>query len=318
MLSLAPVKYANALSASGGPVERVDQEAFTLHGRKLFRSRARLKVGILPESRTSRRSLEADDGVGVSSNPQVASHMAISSAIESWAYYYCQTGGADCSSGRDGVPGGTGDRRGLGGLEIESSRVGFAAFPGLFRRQSRKLAFRKSVERHCLANWWAGALGHHFLRDPQPGIRAIQIHNPYSNHDILLIWRTCPQSYRQCYAYAAGSNLNRAMWRALVNLDTLEADMLRTYGRDPLQVGRRPVEGVSLSERRMRYFSSTDGVRCFLQRLEQPVTVDPVEFQLVYDAAVPGPWESYASVWRTIASTENSNAYVDREDVFCW
>ncbi|WP_041744913.1 hypothetical protein [Coraliomargarita akajimensis] len=302
MLSLAQVRYASALRDSGGPIERIARQSFVLHGRHFVRAEATLREDLIDRGIRGARKFSDANGVGVSTDGQVAGYMAISSAIECWAYHYCHR---EPSSS-------------LGGLDLDDSRTGFAAFPGLFRRQSRKVAHRKSIERHCLLEWWRGALEHHFLRDPQPGIRAIQIDNPFSAHDVVLLWRAGTRSSEQAYAYAAGSNLNRALWRALVDLDTVERELKRICVKDPLKVDYGASRQSSLVERRMRYFSSTEGMRKFLERLEPGVRCVAREFDLSYDCAVPGPWDEYASVWRTLVRPVDAEAIAEREDFFYW
>lgn len=299
MLSLAPIKYSTVLSQHGGPIERLEYAEGDLLGMPCTHAAAYLQPDCVAPEVRSCAVVEQPDGAGSHRSPQVACHMAISEALERWAVYHCR------------VPG----NKHLAGMEFDHSSNGFAAFPGLLKRQARKLAFRESIERHCLMCWWEGQLGHQMLPDPKEGILALQIENPFSVHRVVVLWSRRGDLYS--YAFAAGDSLNQAVWRSLVELERIQAmlDCLckSKHIKSPLEEEFR-----GLFERRIAYFSTATGTGRFLDRLERPAHGGYKPIKLLFDAAVVGPWDQYANVWRTIIEPPSRDYLSDAEDYFFW
>jgi hypothetical protein len=299
MINLAPVKYSNVLSRDGGPIERLEYAEGTLLGMPCTHAVTYLKPDLVDPELRSRAVVDQPDGAGSHRSAQVACHMAISEALERWAVYHCRTLGNEA----------------LAGMELDHSSNGFAAFPGLLKRQARKAAFRESIERHCLMCWWEGLLGHQMLPDPREGVLALQIENPFSLHTVVVLWSRHDDSHS--YAFGAGTGLNQAVWRSLVELERIQAmlDCLRRgkHTQSPLEEEIR-----GLFERRIAYFSTAAGMGRFLDRLERPVQSKHQQLKLLFDAAVPGPWDQYATVWRTIIEPPSRDYLSDAEDYFFW
>jgi hypothetical protein len=223
--------------------------------------------------------------------------MAISEAMERWAVHYCRQL----------------EGRSIGGIEMDGSSNGFAAFPGLFRRQARRAAFRESIERHCLICWWEGLLGHTFIEDPAPGVSTISIDNPFSSDTVLLIWAMT--DYGKSYAFGAGDHGNHAARRALVELDRTQRLLKQLSSvAKPLSAG----EFGDVFERRIRYFSTDQGMEHFVERLKTPSSGRALPVRMLFDSAVIGPWEAYASVWRTIIEAPSREYLSDSESYFFW
>lgn len=299
MLNLAPIKYSNVLSQYGGPIERLEYTEGALLGMPCTHALAYLKSDLIAPELRSHAVVEQPDGAGSHRFTQIACHMAISEALERWAVYHYRISGNET----------------LAGMQLDSSSNGFAAFPGLLKRQARKAAFRESIERHCLMCWWEGALAHHMLPNPRVGVIAIQIDNPFSSHRVVVVWSRRHESHS--YAFGAGGGLNQAVWRSLVELEHIE-DMLDCLCKNKHPKSPLEKEFRGLFERRIEYFSTSRGKGRFLDRLERPVTGAPKPLKLLFDGAVAGPWDQYASVWRTIIEPPSRDYLSDAEDYFFW
>ncbi len=298
MLSLAPLKYADVLSENGGPISHLEYTEGVVMGLPCMQAMAFLREGLVDPVVRARSKVEPADGAGSHRSEQIACHLAVSEALERWAIYYCRAHPDLIACG----------------LEIDGSSNGFAAFPGLFRRQARKVAFRESIERHCLICWWEGLIGHTSLPDPIPGVRAIRLNNSFSSHAVIILW-TYDQG-QHAFSYGAGSSVRHATWRAYVELDRTQKILL------DLKMKRRAnssLDSDDIFERRIEYFSRQQGMIRFLERLERdepPVGVQPLK--LLFDGAVRGPWEKYASVWRTVIESPNRKYLSTDTDYFFW
>lgn len=298
MLSLAPIKYAKVLHRDGGPIEQVETMAGSLMGVSCMHAAAFLKEGLVPDSVRSRTETKHCDGAGSHKSGQIACHMAVSEALERWAVYHFR--GQDYD--------------GLAGMRFDSSSNGFAAYPGMFKRQARRAAFQESIERHCLICWWQGLLGHIWLGDPQPGVRAIEIENPFTSHSVVVLWTLRGQQYS--FAFGAGEDTRQAIWRAFVELNRTQA-VLGTLGKSNTKSSLEEEVG-SLFERRIWYFSTTEGMARFLLRVEKRAKNKVAPLKLLFDACLSGPWDRYASVWRTVIAAPSQDYLSEADDYFFW
>jgi len=297
MLNLAPIRYAKAMRSQGGPIERMEHSFHDVFGEPCVHAVTYLKAGLVGEEHLEIRATEQPDGAGCHATAQVACYMAISEAMERWAVRYCRQQ----------------EEKTLGGIELDGSSNGFAAFPGLFRRQARRAAFRESIERHCLICWWEGLLGHKCIEDPWPGVTAISIDNPFSSHAVVLIWAMT--DHGQSYAFGAGHDIKHAARRALVELDRTQSLLKQlTAISDPFSGGKKG----DILERRIRYFSTEEGTEKFLKRLKAPVAGTAPRMRILFDSAVVGPWDAYASVWRTIIEAPSRGYLSAGESYFFW
>ena len=152
-------------------------------------------------------------------------------------------------------------------------------------------------------------LGHRCIEDPYPGVSAILINNPFSQHTVVVLWSMT--DHGQSYAFGAGDSVAHAARRALVELSRTQSLLKQ------LSQTSTPLPG-DLFERRIHYFSKEKGIACFLERLEQRVSSKVSRLSVVFDSAVVGPWDRYASVWRTIFKAPSCEYLNDREDFFFW
>lgn len=287
------------MRCDGGPIERLEYSEGTLANMPCTHAEAYFRADLVDSRECARSVVEQPDGQASHRFPQVACHMAISEALERWAVSHCRMPGNES----------------MAGMESDPSSYGFAAFPGLLKRQARKAAFRESIERHCLMCWWEGQLGHHILPDPLEGILALQIENPFSSHSVVILWSRHGDLHS--YAFGAGDSLNQAVWRSLVELERNKA-MLDCLCKNKHIKPSLEEEFRGLSERRIEYFSTARGMSRFVDRLECPALGDHQPINLLFDAAVEGPWDQYASVWRTIIEPPSRDCLSDVEDYFFW
>lgn len=297
MISLAPWRYRKISESDGGPVGRLEFSEGELNSKRCFHAVSYLSDGLIPDEVKASSFTEQPDGTGTHELFQVACHMAISEAIERWAVYYCREQG----------------RTEDGGIGIDSSSNGFAAFPGLLKKQARKAAFQESIERHCLICWWEGLLSHHSLPDLSKGIHAISIENPLSSHSVVLIWSLGEGG--TSYAFGAGKSEEIAARRASVELERIQS-ILKKFPKEWFRSGSGG-EG-DILERRVSYFSRSKGTSEFLDRIECRKPSKKIPTKLLFDAAVSGPWDKYADVWRTIIEPPSREYLGDREDYFFW
>src|SRR5690348_7684725 len=141
------------------------------------------------------------DGTGTAALPMVARHMAVSEAMERWAFHN-KVRAAD---------------RELYGFDLDESTNGMAAFPGIFPSQARKHAMLEAIERASIIAWWEG-LHDGVVRDTDwPGINALVLPSPTGYGVTVLAFRASqPESF--AYGHGAAESFFGACERAVVEL----------------------------------------------------------------------------------------------------
>lgn len=184
MLSLAALRYRNVLAAHGGPVARIESGVFPVCGRRMYQANARLSAGLTPKRPLS---LYSDaDGSGTHPRVSVARHMAVSEALERWAFHSVVRS----------------ERAAEFGFDVDPSSNGMSAFPGFWRTHARRKAMLEAVERYSLISWWEGrAAGRRFDTD-WPGVsRRRDRRAVWRRHGHHLrphrLWRLCLRSRRR-------------------------------------------------------------------------------------------------------------------------
>lgn len=275
MLSLAALRYRNIMSEFGGPIANVEFGEFPVLGRKLVLANARLVPGLRQKSV---RGLFSDcDGSGVHQEASVARHMAISEALERWAF---------SASYRS-------ERAADYGFDIDPSTSGMSAFPGLWGRQARHRSVIEAIERFCLMGWWEGLIeGRRFDTD-WPGVSAVAINGPFGGVTVIAYSRTQWGGY--AYGYAASESFTGACEKAILELARNES-VLRSWWLGRL-AGEK-IEPKHLFERRCVYFGTEEGHELFQWRLGTKFSGRSLQPEVICDAEIPGPWSDYATVWR--------------------
>ncbi len=295
MLSLAALRYRNVLAVHGGPVERVDTGEFTVCGRRMIQANARLTAGL---TRKRPQTIYSDaDGTGTNAVAAIARHMAVSEALERWAFH------ATVRS----------ERAAEFGFDVDPSSNGMSAFPGIFRRAARRKAVLEAVERFCLIAWWEGLAEGQLVETDWPGVSAVAIDGPFGGVTVIAFARTDWGGY--AYGHAAEESIGAACERAVIELARHEW-VLRLWRLGFLS-GERKVP-TSLFERRCLFFASAEGHTRFRARLARPARGARARPVVVCDRDIPGPWADYATVWRFVLRPPSDGFLRADEHFFFW
>ncbi len=298
MLNLAAFRYRDIFVTGGGPIERVEMADIAVLGRREFLANAYLKEG-LAGSRNKYALFSPANGSGVSPSPMVARFMALSEAMERWAYARLH------------------DAKEAGyGFDVDPSSNGMAAFPGLFRRQARRGAAMEASERFNLLNWWEGRLPASESSTRWTGVRAATICSEAPGVTVILFKRTAAGHF----AYGHGSAMDHegACRKAAVEMERHELVTahfaLAHAGRieNQLPADAHPIE------RRSLFFATDAGHELFLERLRSGPHKPVPKPRLVFDGPLPGPWSRYADVWRTVYEPPSDRFLGCEENYFFW
>lgn len=239
------------------------------------------------------------DGTGTHRVARVARHMAVSEALERWAFHATVESGDAARFGFD----------------VDPSSTGMSAYPGIFGRNARRNAMLEAVERFSLAAWWEGRARWRRFDTDWPGVSAVAIDGPFGGVTVIAYAKTNLGMF--AYGFAAEESFGAACERAVVGLSRHES-ILHAWWLDFISGERRAP--ANLFERRCLYFSTDEGHELFLRRLhdgegdcgEMPAA------EAICDREIPGPWSDYTTVWR-FALKPLSPAYLHAgEDYFFW
>ena len=293
MFSLAALRYRSVLASQGGPISSIEAGEVSVAGRRLFQANARLSPSLVPNRR--RLQIYGDaDGTGTHASPMVARHMAVSEALERWAFY------ATVRS----------EHRADYGFEIDESSNGMAAFPGLSRAPARRAAALEAVERFCLLNWWEGKLDGEQRQTDWPGVSAIAFESPLGGVACILYARSEWGFYN--YGHAAAESFGRACEKALLELTRHEWVMRRRM------LSGAPGTPADRLERRAWFFAGPEGHELFLKRIEARSTQLPPTPEIICDVEISGPWSIYTTVWRVAFRPPSPRFLHDDETYFFW
>lgn len=275
MLSLAALRYRNVLADLGGPVAAIEVGPFPVRGQLMTLANATLKPGL--SKRTPTTLYSNADGSGLHRSPVIARHMAVSEALERWAF------SALAAS----------ERAADYGFDIDPSTCGMSAFPGLFGRQARRRSVLEGIERYCIMCWWDGLLSGRSYDTDWPGVSAVAIDGPFGGVTAVVYARTSWGGY--AYGHAADESFTAASQRAVYELARHEG-ILRAWWLS--SVAGAAVRPAHLFERRCLHFASADGHRAFLARVNAPPRRAAPPAEIICDCELHGPWSDYATVWR--------------------
>ncbi len=295
MLSLAAFRYRNVFAGHGGPVDSVEFGDFSVCGHQMIQANARLVAELIPKRA---HAIYGDaDGSGTHRLASVARHMAISEALERWAF--------------NSVAGTA--RVAEFGFDVDPSSNGMSAFPGLLARNARRKAMLEAVERHSLIAWWEGRTVGRVCDTDWPGVSGVAIEGPFGGVTALVFAKTDFGMY--AYGHAAEETFGTACERAVIELARHE-HVIRSWWLASISGDkRRPSD---LFERRCLFFSTEEGHEQFLRRIrERPMGPAPVA-ELICDREIPGPWSDYATVWRYALRPPADGFLCAGHDYFFW
>jgi len=295
MLSLAALRYRNVLAAHGGPVDAIETGVFPVCGRRMIQANARLSAGLTPKRD---QSIYSDaDGSGTHPRASVARHMAVSEALERWAFHSVVRS----------------ERAADFGFDVDPSSNGMSAFPGLVRTHARRKAMLEAVERYSLISWWEGRAPGRLFETDWPGVSAVAIDGPFGGVTVITFARTDYGGY--AYGHAAEESFGAACERAVVELARHEWVLRSSWLSFVSGEKSAPTD---LFERRCLYFSSEEGHEHFLRRVTGRPSGPMLRPDVVCDRDIPGPWADYATVWR-FALRPPSDGFVHAgDDYFFW
>ncbi len=293
MLSLAAMRYRDVFAEDGGPIERVMTSDCSILGQRQKQANAYLRPELSVGKQTHAVYGQAD-GTGSAVSPAVACHMAISEALERWAFL--ATHGS-----REG---------GRYGFKVDRSSNGMAAFPGLFSSQAAKRARMEALERYALISWWDGRFSAERAASPFPGVELVRIHhNAGEGEVVILVQRT---RAGVSYGHAAGRTLASAAVKAAVEL--ARADFVITAHRAKGAL----VKAANFLERRALYFSTDEGYGQFQDRLRTGPERPAPRWDPVFDGEIPGPWSRWATVWRCAVAMPTNDFLEPQANFFFW
>lgn len=294
MIDLAKMKYRHALADSGGPIARIVSKPVSIFGHSFFQADAFLAPGLTPRKPQFGKGITAD-GSGSSESPKIASNMAVSEAIERWAFHAEYDGPNACRYG----------------FTADCSSNGMAAFPGFLKRQARQRAHLEALEQLSVVAWWAGHIDASPTNSALPGIDILRLHHPADFGEVVIAYRKS-RSGHVSYGYAAGQTIAGATARAMVELARNE--FIVTYHKICWRT--KPVE--DHLERRCLYFASPEGHQEFLDRIAEGPTKPTPEWCPIFDGEIEGPWSHYATVWRTTLKMPTQDFLDPRLNFFYW
>jgi hypothetical protein len=294
MLNLAAIKYRNVLSDFGGPIVKICCAPFSVYGKQSIQANAFLASGLIPRKPVHEIYGNAD-GCGLSESSQVARYMAVSEALERWAFH-TEYGGPNA-------------RR--YGFDKDCSTNGMAAFPGLLKSQSRKRAHFEALERWALISWWDNRISSSLSPVSFGGINILRLHHPANFGEVVIAYRQS-KSGHVSYGKAAASSLAGATARAVSELARNE--FVVTYHK--LRGGKDDVR--DFFERRVLYFATPEGHEEFLAKIQTKPTKEAPVWRTIFDGEIPGPWSKYATVWRTAPAMPTQDFLDRRLNFFYW
>jgi hypothetical protein len=297
MLSLAGFRYRHVLETSGGPIARLTTREFPVFGRPMFQANAWLSDSLVGARK--RFALYSDaDGTGTAESAASARYVAISEAIERWAYRM-KVRAAD---------------RELYGFNVDESSNGMAAFPGIFRSEARRRALLEAVERSSVIAWWEGAVDGQVRTTEWPEVSALVLPSPIAFGVTVVAFR---EARPGCFAYGQGAaeDYFGACERAVMELARNEYIL----GLRRVSLGlAAPVAPTDLFERRCLFFASPEGHQLFQERIARRRGREGYRSEILCDTAIDGPWSEYASVWRALIRPATRGFLEDSERYFFW
>ena len=304
MLNLAPWRYRHIFTKQGGPITRIEFSEFPVLGRKCFQANAYLAPHLTGKPRPEHNLYSDADGTGTNLSAMVARYMAISEALERWAFHV---------KVRD-------FDRDLYGFDRDSSSNGMAAFPGLFAGQCRTKAYWEALERHCVIAWWDGRLTARERPTSWADVHAVQIEHPLGRGVMVILYKKCTPGDFFSYGHAAGHDFASASQRASIELCRNEYVLRCFRATHPTFTIDDLPQIKNIFERRLIFFSFPEGHALFQERLRTPVQARRPASppRVMFDGPLLGPWSRYATVWRVAFELPTESCMGPKLDFFFW
>jgi hypothetical protein len=300
MVSLAAWRYGNILTEDGGPVKEVRCFESQIFGVRSFEAHAYLVDGLM-EGFPKLLMDGTAAGAGNHRSAVIAKFMAISEAIERWAF----------------VVSFKGPNREIYGFDRDPSTSGMAAFPGLFNWQCRRRARLEAIERYCLRAWWGGLLKASVRSTAWPGVNAVVLSPPFGlGGMVVVLEKECAPGGFWAYGQAAGADFKSACARAAVELWREEENFCGFFKSHPGYTVDDVMRLESRMDRNLLYFSLPIGHASFLEHVDAQTSAAILPPETMFDGPIAGPWSRYATVWR-VAFQSPTGCVKDKVDFVC-
>jgi hypothetical protein len=293
ILSLAALRYRSVFSEDGGPIDRITTSPCSILGQRQLQANAFLR----PELAAGKPSYELygqADGTGSAVTSALACHMAISEALERWAFLATYRS----------------NRAATYGFDVDRSSNGMAAFPGFLPSQAAHRARLEALERYAVISWWDRRFDADTGPSPFPGVELVRIrHNAGEGEVVILVQKN---RAGVSFGHAAGPTTAIAAGKAAVELARADFVIAAHRAKGAL------VKPANFLERRALHFSTETGYAQFRERLAHAADRPAPRWQPVFDGEIPGPWSRWATVWRC-AVVMPTDAFLDpAADFFFW
>jgi len=293
MVSLASLRYSDVFADSGGPIASIVTGDLSVFGVPHKQANAFLR----PEIAVGKPAYAVygqADGTGSDPSAAVACHMAISEALERWAFLAMHDSPA----------------AGRYGFDTDRSSNGMAAFPGIFRKQAQGLARIEALERFAVIAWWDGRLPADKISAPIPGAELVRIHHDAGTGEVVLIAR---QTRAGCaFGHAAGRTVAEAVRKAAIELARAEFVLASHRAKGAI------VTPANFLERRVLWFASDRGAEAFHRRVASRPDKPAPSWRTVFDGEIPGPWSRWATVWRCCVAMPTDEFLDPKSNFFFW
>jgi ribosomal protein S12 methylthiotransferase accessory factor YcaO len=302
MLNLAPWRYRHIFAEHGGPITRIEYSEFPVLGNRCFQANAYLAPELAGNTRPQLNLYSNADGTGTHPSAMVARYMAISEALERWAFRM-KVNDFD---------------RDLYAFDRDESSNGMAAFPGLFSSQCRTKAYWEALERFCAIAWWDGRLLAVVRPTKWPDVMAAQIDHPLGRGVMVILFKRCMPGDFFSYGHAAGRDFEAACQRASIELCRNEY-VLRSYrATHPVFTFADLPQVTDIFERRLLYFSLPEGHALFREHLQASPRLPISSPHVMFDGPIIGPWSRYATVWRVALELPTMGYLEPKLEFFFW
>ncbi len=261
----------------------------------MVQANARLSAGL---TRKRNHTIYGDaDGTGTHRFASVARHMAVSEALERWAFHALVRSAQAAEFGFD----------------VDPSSNGMSAFPGILGSNARRKAMLEAVERFSLISWWEGRAQWRLFDTDWPGVSAVAIDGPFGGVTVIAFSRTDYGMY--AYGHAAEESFGAACERAVIELARHERVLHSWWLAFVSGEKRTPTD---LFERRCLHFSTEEGHEQFKRRVQDGVQGNMPDATIACDRDIPGPWAEYATVWRFALHLPSDGYLYAGDDYFFW
>ena len=295
MISLAAFRYLNVLAAQSGPIDSIESSEICVRGRQMIQANARLASGRI--NKPSNIIYGDADGTGTHRLASVARHMAISEALERWAFHTMVRS----------------DQATDFGFDVDPSSNGMSAFPGILGSNARRKAMLEAVERYSLISWWEGRAEWRLFDTDWPGVSAVAIDGPFGGVTVIAFSRTDYGMY--AYGHAAEESFGAACERAVIELARHERVLHSWWLAFVSGEKRTPTD---LFERRCLHFSTDEGHAQFMRKVQDGAQGQMADAIVACDRSIPGPWAEYATVWRFALRPPSDGFLYAGDDYFFW